>query len=132
MFLRICFVVSSFIVLSSCNADNNQKQSSLDSFLKADALFISNEENLEIEDEYYDAILEIKKLYPGEMNKVILITDKDDHYLEKQLQVSTYPTLLLLNEKKVKAKIEGERNTEYIFEEIVSYIEEEKQYTTNN
>ncbi|MBM6618621.1 hypothetical protein [Bacillus suaedaesalsae] len=131
MFIRIFVVISSFMILSSCNF-GNAGEHSLESFLQADALFISNEENLEIEDEYYDAILEIKKMYPGEMNKVILITDQEHHYIEEQLEVSTYPTLLLLNEQKVKVKIEGERNTDYIFEEIVSYIEDEKQYTSNN
>ncbi|KAA0548093.1 hypothetical protein FZW96_10205 [Bacillus sp. BGMRC 2118] len=131
MLLRIFLVVSSFTILSSCNSDNDTEHS-IDTFLKADALFISNEENLEVEDEYYDAILEIKKLYPGAMNKVVLLTDREYHNIEEQLDVSTYPTLLLLNEEKVKVKIEGERNTHYIFEEIVAYIEEEKLMTSNN
>jgi hypothetical protein len=124
MLNRVCVTVCSLLFLSSCQFENSENNARIQTLLEADALFISNEENLKIENDYYDAILEIKKIYPGEMNDVILLKHNDYPYIGNQFNVTTYPTLLLIDKKQVITKIDGENEREFIIDKISSYIED--------
>jgi hypothetical protein len=116
--------VCSLLLLSSCQFDSSEKQARIQSLLEADALFISNEENLTIENEYYDAILEIKRLYPGQMDEVVLLTHNHQRYIRDKFNVTTYPTLLLIDKEQIITKIDGEQEQQIIIEKISSYIED--------
>jgi hypothetical protein len=119
------------LLLSSCQFDSSEKQARIQSLLEADALFISNEENLTIENEYYDAILEIKKLYPGEMDEVVLLTHNHHRYIDEKFNITTYPTLLLIDKEQIITKIDGKQERQIIIEKISSYIEDTRNLVNN-
>jgi hypothetical protein len=119
---RFFLLVCSFLLLSSCQFGNRENDPRLGILLEADVLYISNEQDLTIENEYYNALIEIKKLYPSELQEVIVLSQYDIRNLEEELRVKTYPTLLLIDRQEIIAKIEGENNSESIIDKLSTYI----------
>lgn len=119
---RILLILSSFLLLSSCQYGNRAHDPRLLTLLNADALYISNEENVHIENEYYNALLEIKKMYPGELEEIVVLSHHDIQNIREQLQIETYPTLLLINQKKIITKIEGDHKEASIIKEMALFI----------
>jgi hypothetical protein len=120
---RIFLLGCSFLLLSSCQYGNRENDPRLRTLLEADVLYISNEQDLTIENEYYNALIEIKKLYPSELQEVIVLSQDDIRNLEEELRVKTYPTLLLIEHQEIIAKIEGENETESIINKMSNYID---------
>ncbi len=122
MVYRVLIILCSFFALSSCGYDNTKNDPRLLSLLNADALYISNQENVHIENEYYNALLEIKKRFPGKLEEIVVLTDQDIKNLEEQLQINTYPTLLLINQQVIITKIEGNHNQDSIIKEMSLFL----------
>jgi hypothetical protein len=123
MYKRVLLLATSLLFLSSCQFGKSANEPKLNSLLEADALYISNEKDLMLENEYYNALIEVKKLYPEDLKDVILLSNKDIENIEKELRVSIYPTLLLIERNEIIAKIEGENEKATIISQISDYIE---------
>ncbi|MFZ3588111.1 hypothetical protein ACOI1C_02300 [Bacillus sp. DJP31] len=122
---RILVTLCSFLLLTSCQFGNRENDPRLLTLLEADALYISNEENSKTENEYYNALLEIKKLYPGEMEEILVLSHHDIKNIKEELKIQTYPTLLLIDQKKIIAKIEGENEKDSIISKMTMVISEQ-------
>ncbi|MBM7659531.1 hypothetical protein JOC85_000298 [Bacillus mesophilus] len=123
MYKVVFLLSSSLLLLTSCQFGNSENDSKLTSLLEADALYISNEEDLMLENEYYNALIEVKRLYPEDLEEVIVLSNEDIVSIEKELLVKTYPTLLLIDRNEIIAKIEGQNEKTTIINKISDYIE---------
>ncbi|WP_456275654.1 hypothetical protein [Bacillus sp. AK128] len=123
MYRRVFLLASSLLLLSSCQLKNSENDPTLKTLLEADALYISNEKDLMLENEYYNALIEVKRLYPDDLQEVIVLSNEDIENIEEELLVSTYPTLLLIDSKEIIAKIEGKNEKTTIINSISDYIE---------
>jgi hypothetical protein len=120
---RFVLTVCSFILLSSCQFGTSENDPRLLSFFEADALFISNDENMDLEIDYYDALLEVKRLYPTELEEIIVINHNEIKNIQRKLPINSFPSLLLINEKQIITKIEGKQEKNNIIEILSSSIE---------
>jgi hypothetical protein len=121
---KVVFLLSSSLLLfSSCQFGKSENDSKLMSLLEADALYISNEEDLMLENEYYNALIEVKRLYPEDLEEVIVLSNEDIESIEKELLVKTYPTLLLIDRNEIIVKIEGQNEKTTIINKISDYME---------
>jgi hypothetical protein len=76
-------------------------------------VFFSDEENLHKEGNYYDALLELKKIYPSDLLEMKVVPLKEyDKY--SNLNINTFPTLLVMKNKTVLRQIDGDPATDEI------------------
>ncbi|OMI24547.1 hypothetical protein BTA31_22065, partial [Bacillus haynesii] len=66
-------------------------------------IFFSDDEHMEQEVAYYDALLDLKKEFPEQVSNMEISHDKG----QWKKEVKIFPSLLLVNDKKVLVKIEG-------------------------
>ncbi|WP_253907647.1 hypothetical protein [Bacillus sp. WMMC1349] len=78
-------------------------------------LFFSDDDHIEREVTYYDALLELKKKHPKQVANMNILNKKG----KWKKEVNTFPCLLLIDNKKVLVKIEGKiRNKEKILNSL--------------
>ncbi|WP_246944081.1 hypothetical protein [Bacillus pinisoli] len=126
MYKRILLLSCSLFFLSSCQFKNSSNEATLKTLLEADALYISNEQDLNLENEYYNALIEVKRLYPEDIQEVIVLTNEDIKNIEDELKVKKYPTLLLLNRKEIIVKIEGKNEKAAIINKISTHFNDKQ------
>ncbi|MFT4415177.1 hypothetical protein ACLM5H_15045 [Fredinandcohnia humi] len=117
MKVYILFIFS-FIVLSSCSTNKPLPQTISESDDKQ-IIFFSDEDNLQNESNYYDALLELRNKYPTEIANMKIISS-DESRLYAKYDIDKYPSLLIVQKSKVIKKIEGVVEVE----EIIPPIEE--------
>ncbi|MFB6497604.1 hypothetical protein [Bacillus haynesii] len=97
----ICFLfLTSGCSLSHIMPDQHH-QSANQRHLKL--IFFSDDEHMEQEVAYYDALLDLKKEFPEQVSNMEISHDKG----QWKKEVKIFPSLLLVNDKKVLVKIEG-------------------------
>lgn len=79
-------------------------------------IFFSDDEHMEQEVAYYDALLDLKKEFPEQVSNMEISHDKG----QWKKEVKIFPSLLLVNDKKVLVKIEGK-----IKDKIVKLLQKE-------
>lgn len=120
--LPLFLIFSSLYLLIGCQhqSDNSDE---LPAFInegsdKAVSYFFSNEDQLEEEMSYYDALLDFNRNYPERLDSIKIITEQNDELIE-YFNVHVYPTLLVIEEQKVTVRLEGFMN----FQDIYSTLE---------
>lgn len=97
----ICFLfLTSGCSLSHIMPDQ-QHQSTNHRHLKL--IFFSDDEHMEQEVAYYDALLDLKKEFPEQVSNMEISHEKG----QWKKEVKIFPSLLLVHDKKVLVKIEG-------------------------
>ncbi|WP_083413051.1 hypothetical protein [Bacillus massilinigeriensis] len=86
-------------------------------------VFLSDDANYRTEDAYYDAIIELKKDYPKEMENMLILPTKNAKKYYKQLEVDEGPALLILHKEKIKAKVAGNATKNQIMKPISKGLE---------
>jgi hypothetical protein len=100
----IAFIIP-VIVLSSCeNLLFSEGPLNEDIPQDKQLVFFSDDENIQREAVYYDALLDIKKSFPEEFENMKIISEKTDH---NQFEIETFPSLLVIDKTQVLVQIEG-------------------------
>ncbi|KKB73975.1 hypothetical protein KM903_17950 [Bacillus glycinifermentans] len=86
--------------LSHISADQNEQN---DNTHRVKLLFFSDDEHMEQEVAYYDALMDLKQEFPKQVSGMEILHEKGDW----KKDVHTFPSLLLVHDKKVLVKIEG-------------------------
>ena len=81
----------------------------------------SNDEKIEEESSYYDAVLEFNRTYPGLMKFKDIVT-MEDAYLVELYYVDVFPTLIVVYDTDEILRIEGFKNSKEIFTELMNFI----------
>ncbi|MBB5172237.1 hypothetical protein [Texcoconibacillus texcoconensis] len=115
--LFIFFIISPFIFSDGCFHEDdishdypflNEQASE-----KATVLF-SHEYDLEKENNYYDALINLQNNYPHEIPEVNIISSSEDRLIN-HFHIDTFPTLLVLDRENKEAKrMEGVIKTQTI------------------
>jgi protein-disulfide isomerase-like protein with CxxC motif len=77
-----------------------------------------------MEKDYYNALLDIQKKFPDEVNSFQIIIQKDNNKMIEDYEISTYPTLLILDDNKIKIRIEGNQTQNFIYEKLEKVYEQ--------
>lgn len=119
-------LILSLICLSSCEKSINPITDLNFNKNSTQLLFFTDENNIQNESTYYDALLEIKKDYPKAIAnmKVFSSTDKGD--LGKY-EVASYPTIMVIYKNKIITEIKGNVPKQEIIEQIKNTLNEKKE-----
>lgn len=122
---RLVFVILvAFVMNISCQRHERTSNLQLNQHQKQ-LLFFSDEHNIQNEDAYYDALLEIKKDYPSIVSNMMVISSNDNRDLGKY-EVNTYPTLMVVYQNQIITKINGNMKTQDIIDPIVKVLKDSK------
>lgn len=115
-------LAASFLLLtSSCNMAYDYEDLELDHNVKQ-VVFFSDETDYNHEAPYYDAIIELKKDFPEEIdNMMVLSADKANKYYE-MFQVEKCPAILVFYKDKVVVKVNGTVSKEQIIEPMAEVL----------
>ncbi len=93
------------VVLSSCvNIQFSEGPSDLTITKDKQIVFFSDDDNIDREAVYYDALLDIRENFPDEFENMKVISEKADNRL---YEVDTYPSLLVVSKEEILVQIEG-------------------------
>jgi hypothetical protein len=79
-------------------------------------LFSSPDDRFD-ERNYYQALLNLQNKYPDKL-KSIKVYEKENNDLIEYFNVTTFPTLLVLDGENIKVKIEGNRDIDHIMNNL--------------
>ncbi|MEG7378500.1 peptidoglycan-associated lipoprotein Slp [Bacillus subtilis] len=91
--------------LSGCTLStiNPIKKSRIDNIHHTQILFFSDENQIDEEAPYYDALLDLEKDYPEQIDKMKVYDNKEGW----EDEIETVPTLMVVDQRHVVVKIEG-------------------------
>lgn len=119
---KISTVLMSLFLLSACESMDGNSISKIE--LDGDGyhlLFFSDGGSIELEGNYYDVLLDLRKQFPEKMENFYLVQSSNKNKLKK-FQVHTYPTLLLYKDGDVVTRIEGSQSKHAILERLMDSI----------
>lgn len=93
--------IMSVLILSSCDSNNEFDENEIKD---KQILFFSDDSNIEREAVYYDAILDLRKEFPEEIDSMKVISDEKEY---GPFKVNTIPSLIVIEKKEVIVHIEG-------------------------
>ncbi|MCG8395400.1 hypothetical protein LWS67_01910 [Bacillus atrophaeus] len=98
-------IVITILVLSGCTLSTISpvKKSGVDSIHHTQILFFSDEDHIDKEVPYYDALLDLEKDYPDHVDNMKVYDDKKGW----EDEIETVPTLMVVDQSHVVVKIEG-------------------------
>jgi thioredoxin-related protein len=100
-------------VTSSCSRDNHDNLP-LDKNIKQ-VIFFSEENQYEHEAAYYDALIELKKEYPNEMENLMVLSEKE--YFD-DFDIPSGPALIVIYKEEIMVKINGDVSKDQIFKPV--------------
>ncbi|MEC1626296.1 peptidoglycan-associated lipoprotein Slp [Bacillus mojavensis] len=91
--------------LSGCTLStiNPIQKSRIDSIHHTQILFFSDEHQIDQEASYYDALLDLEKDYPDQIDKMKVYDNRKGW----EDEIETVPTLMVVDQRHVVVKIEG-------------------------
>lgn len=83
--------------------NQSNKKSRIDSIHHTQILFFSDENQIDQEASYYDALLDLEKDYPDQIDKMKVYDNRKGW----EDEIETVPTLMVVDQRHVVVKIEG-------------------------
>ncbi|MDQ0231328.1 hypothetical protein [Metabacillus malikii] len=108
--ILIAFIIPIFILSSCENSFVTKKEQVNHSIEDKQIIFFSDNENIDQEAVYYDALLAIKNDYPKEFKNMKVIFEKEKKY-SKLYEIDEFPSLIVIKKDLVVAKVEGTSKT---------------------
>jgi hypothetical protein len=100
-------LAASFLLLtSSCNTAADYEELKIDHEIKQ-IVFFSDEKDYNQEAAYYDAIIELKREFPEEINNMMVLTGASANKYYKLFDVKQFPAILVFFQDEVVLKIDG-------------------------
>lgn len=119
-FYGIIGIVSLCLVIAGCFVynKNNTTLATQPKERKIETILFSNNQYLNSERNYYNALLVIQNKYPKEINSFQIVFDNENEDIIKKYRIIKFPTLLILDNEKVLVRIEGNHPEDHILEKI--------------
>ncbi|SFA76435.1 MULTISPECIES: hypothetical protein [unclassified Bacillus (in: firmicutes)] len=125
------FFILSVVFLNSSCTHQVQRNNILDDNDSQLLLFFSDESHYEKENEYYDAIIELKNQYPEEMSRLKVITsDQEEDYYEA-FGIDHSPALIIIEQNKVVVHIKGQSSKDQIVQSVSNILVQGDEYAEN-
>lgn len=106
----------SLFITASCSKDE-QARLSVDKNTKQ-VIFFSDEKQYNREAAYYDALIELKKDFPDEMENLMVLSGKDKKKYYDEFDIKSGPALIVLYKEKVMIRIHGMTTKEQIIQPV--------------
>ncbi len=117
----ILLMAASLLLIISCDRKEPQHSLSVNNNTKQ-IVFFSDDEALEQEVSYYDAIIELKKAYPEEMKNMKILSAAELDEYSNIFEIDRCPALLVYYRNRVIVEIEGKATTEEIVAPIANVL----------
>lgn len=114
----VILITLSFFILSSCQENKTITHVQFPEHSKT-LVFFTDESNIQDENTYYDAILDLKRSYPDEVANLMVVPIRDEKILYKQFNIKSTPSLLVVLNNEVVTQVDGTRHKD----EIIGSIE---------
>ncbi|WP_242035265.1 small peptidoglycan-associated lipoprotein [Mesobacillus harenae] len=105
--LSLIFVASFLFLTASCNDSAGKAEPLIFEDDNMQIVFLSNESDNRHEAAYYDAIIELKKEFPAEINNMVVFTAANAKKYYSTYDIDNSPAILVIQQDKVMAKING-------------------------
>ncbi|MBT2695351.1 small peptidoglycan-associated lipoprotein [Bacillus sp. ISL-55] len=122
--LSFVFVATFLFLTASCNPVNDSDQLELNKDIKQ-IVFFSDDENYKQEASYYDAIIELKKEYPAEFDKIVVISAANANRYYDLFKVKKFPAILVVHQDQVLANVNGNVTKDQIIEPLSAVLNNE-------
>jgi hypothetical protein len=122
--LSFVFVATFLFLTASCNPVNDSDQLELNTDIKQ-VVFFSDDENYKQEASYYDAIIELKKEYPAEFDKIVVISAANANKYYDLFKVEKFPAILIVHQEQVLANVNGNVTKDQIIEPLSAVLNNE-------
>ncbi|WP_059169990.1 hypothetical protein [Bacillus sp. FJAT-27445] len=107
--------ISLFMTASCSKVD--QERLAVDKNTKQ-VIFFSDEKEYKRETAYYDALIELKKDFPDEMESLMVLSEGKEKKYYDEFDIKTGPALIVLYNEKVMVKIYGITTKEQIIQPV--------------
>ncbi|WP_066176411.1 hypothetical protein [Bacillus marinisedimentorum] len=123
----IPFILLLFIfTLSSCQLENSVQGDEGAAGSGYHLLLVSDEEYMDHEGEYFDALLELKQDFPEKLKNVSVVSSEQDlNKYAEGLEINHYPCLVVVKEQEVLTMIEGKQSEDFIIDNLVRTLNEQ-------
>lgn len=115
--LPIVILTSVLFTAGSCQSKKIDEDLGIDSS-KKQIIFFSDESKYQLEASYYDAIIELKQSFPEEVKNMMTLSPKNSEDYYKRFEVNECPTILVIYNEKIVARIDGESSKNEIIKPI--------------
>jgi hypothetical protein len=117
----IILLLGNIIFLSSCSLQSDRTAAGLN--IEKGILFYSDEDDIQEEDSYYEALIELKDRYPAHFDNYKIIPKNQDYDPAFASLNGTYPALLVIKDNKVVCKVIGKANKEDILKPVSNALD---------
>ncbi|RDU38423.1 small peptidoglycan-associated lipoprotein [Neobacillus piezotolerans] len=112
----VYLILFSLFITSSCGK-GEQARLSVDKNSKQ-VIFFSDEKQYKREAAYYDALIELKKDFPDEMENLMVLSSKEEKKYYDEFDIKSGPALIVLYKEKVMVRIHGITTKEKIIQPV--------------
>lgn len=119
--LSFVFVAFFLLLTSSCTNPNVSDDLNLNKDIKQ-VVFFSDEEDYNHEASYYDAIIELKKQYPNEIDNMMVIPASSAKEYYDIFEVENCPAILVVYGDQVIARVNGSVTKNQIIEPLAKVL----------
>jgi hypothetical protein len=123
--LAAVYICSLLLFTASCSSHK-----SIDSLsIKADVkqiIFFSDETNVQQEAAYYDAIIELRRNFPHEVENMIVFTRPEGEKYYQSLNIESSPAIIVIYNDQIVANINGSASVDQIMQPITNALEKQK------
>ncbi|WP_096435595.1 hypothetical protein [Alteribacter populi] len=89
-------------------------------------VLFSDEEQIENESDYYDAILDFQRIHPDYIQSITVVSPNEEDLVEAY-HIESFPTLIVLIDNDMTTRIEGNLTRAQIFNHLVSELNIDEQ-----
>jgi hypothetical protein len=119
--LAVVFMFSLLFFTASCNNHHSIDSLSLKDNVKQ-IIFFSDETNVQQEVAYYDAIIELRRDFPNEVeNMMVFSKDEGKKYIDS-LQIQNSPAIIVIYNNEIVANINGVASKDQIMQPILKVL----------
>lgn len=119
--MSIILTATFLLLTSSCSNTYSNEDLGLD-YDEKQILFFSNEADYHFEAPYYEAIIELKKKYPDEINNMKVLSGEKASKYYKTFEIDQSPALLVYYQDKVIVNIHGKVSKDDIVQPITKIL----------
>jgi hypothetical protein len=121
-FFLIILMLANIIFLSSCSLQNDRTAAGLN--IERGILFYSDENNIQDEDSYYEALIELKRTYPNQFKDYKIIAKNEEYDSTFNSLNNTYPALVVIENNKIICKVAGKAEKGDILEPVSKALDQ--------
>ena len=106
-------LAASLLLIAACDGTGKPEKLKIDQGV-SQVIFFSDDTNYTHEAAYYDAIIELKRDFPEEMDNMMVLTGDEAADYHQQFNVTSHPAILVFFQEQVVAKVDGIATKEQI------------------